>query len=100
MSDSLDLETAAMQAREARARLAGTAQQLQSRLAPSRLLDDAVENVRSGATELAQTTADAARRRPHVAVVAGAVGLALVAHRPLWRLARRLTGRRRKPTDD
>jgi hypothetical protein len=99
MSDSLDLEAAALQAREARARLAETANELQSRLAPARLLDDAVENVRTGATGLAHTTADAARRRPGAAAAAAALGVALIAHRPLWRLARRITGRRRPETD-
>ncbi len=92
MSDSLDLETAALQAREARARLAGTAQEIQSRLAPARLLDDAVGTVRDGATELAHSTADAARRRPRAAIAAAGIGVALLAHRPLWRLARRITG--------
>jgi hypothetical protein len=99
VSDSLALEAAALQAREARARLAGTAQELQARLAPARLLDDAVETVRTSATELAHTTSDAARRRPRAAVAAAAIGVALLAHRPLWRLARRIVGRKPRETD-
>ena len=99
MSDSTELETAALQVREARARLAGTVHELQSRLAPAKLLDDAVETVRSGATELAHTTADAARRRPQAATAALGVGVLLVLRRPLWRLVRRVTGRAAKETD-
>lgn len=92
MSDS-SLEVAVLQAREARARLAGTAEELQSRLAPSRLLDDAVETVRTGATELALTTAKSARRRPRAAIAVAVVGVFLLVRRPSWRLARRITGR-------
>lgn len=96
MSDSLDLEAAALQARDARARLADTAQELQARLAPARLLDEAVENARTGATELALTTAEAARRRPRVAMAAAGIGVVLLLRKPLGRFARWITHRKRE----
>lgn len=89
MSDGLALERAALQARLARERLFDTAHELQARLDPNTLIDEAVEGVKSTASGFANTTADAARRRPGVAAGAAGVALLLVIRKPLGRLFRR-----------
>lgn len=93
MTDSVDLETAALQARIARERLMGTAHELQERLAPSKLIDEAVTGVKDGAAGLAQTSVEAARRRPAVAAGIAVAGVALLLRKPLLRLGRKVTGK-------
>lgn len=98
MTDSSALEAATLNAQAARRRLTETTRELQQRLAPARLLDDAVASARVGAETLAQTSIRTAQRRPGIAAgVAAAVALLLLRH-PIGRLRRRLL-RRRKETD-
>lgn len=98
MSESTEVEAAALVARAARERLMATAHQLQTEIAPSRLLDEAVTNVKDGATALALTSTEAARRRPGVAAGIAAAGALLLLRGPLWRGLGRMFGRRkRKP---
>lgn len=62
----------------ARARLFGTLAQVQDRLKPSHLAQDAVESATQGIASAARKGADAARKRPFaVAAVAGAIGLVM-----------------------
>jgi hypothetical protein len=86
MSDSIDLETAAMNAKLARQRLAGTAAELQDRLAPAKLLDNAVTGVKDGAGAIALNSVDAARRRPAVAAGIAAGAALLILRKPILRL--------------
>jgi len=74
---------------DARKRLAQTMVALQSRLKPSALARDAVEELREAAGELAQAGMDAAKRKP--LAVAGTVAAfgAFLARKPLARLFRR-----------
>lgn len=95
MTDTVALDAAALQVRMAREKMIGTAHQLQARLAPATLLDQAVETVRSGATDLALTTTNSARRSPGLAAGAVAAVVLFLVRRPLWRLLRG----RRKATD-
>jgi hypothetical protein len=96
VTDTTALDAASLQARMAREKLMGTAHQLQARLDPATLLDEAVETVRTGAADLALTTSATARRRPAVAAGAVVAGLLLLLRRPLWRLVRRP---RKQPAD-
>lgn len=62
----------------ARARLFGTLGQVQERLKPSHLAQDAVESAAHGIASVARKGADAARKRPFaVAAIAGAIGLVM-----------------------
>lgn len=89
MTGSTELDAAALQARMAREKLLGTAHQIQARLNPTTLLDQTVDTVRTGASDLALTTTDAARRNPGAAAGAVAAGALLLLRKPLWRLVRR-----------
>lgn len=61
---------------EARARLIGTLGEIQQRLRPSTLAQDAVESAAAGVARVARNSADAVRKRPlAIAAVVGAVGL-------------------------
>jgi hypothetical protein len=61
---------------EARARLLGTLGEIQQRLRPSTLAQDAVESAAAGVASVARKGADAVRKRPvAIAAVAGVIGL-------------------------
>ena len=63
---------------EARAKLLGTLGELQQRLRPSTLAQDAMESAAHGVATVARRSADAVRKRPiAVAAVAGAIGLVM-----------------------
>ena len=79
----------------ARERLFATARELQSRLEPSSLLDDAVTNVREQSARMARTAGDTIRERPAALGAAAAAGALLIVHRPLLRFGRRLFRRDR-----
>lgn len=96
MSDSVRLEAAAIEAQAARARLMETMHELQARLDPPRLIDEAVTTAKSGALGLVEQARDAAFRRPGVAFAIGAGAALLVLRRPLRRLFRR---KRAKPVE-
>ena len=61
---------------EARGRLLATLGEIQARLRPSTLAQDAVESAAAGVARVARNGADAVRKRPlAIAALAGAVGL-------------------------
>lgn len=61
---------------EARERLLGTLGEIQQRLRPSTLAQDAVESAAHGVATFARNSADAVRKRPlAIAAVAGVIGL-------------------------
>ncbi|MCW3849230.1 hypothetical protein OF829_18485 [Sphingomonas sp. LB-2] len=63
---------------EARARLLGTLGEIQQRLRPSTLAQDAVESAAAGVATVARKGADAVRKRPvALAAVAGGIGLVM-----------------------
>jgi len=71
-------DVAAAQARlaAARARLFGTLGEVQQRLRPSHLAQDAVESAAQGVASVARKGAEAVRARPFAAAgIAGAIGL-------------------------
>jgi hypothetical protein len=84
----------------ARARLLATAQEIQNRLEPSNLLDEAVTKTRETSVRFARTASDTIRERPVAFGLAFAAGALLFAHRPLLRLGRRLFGKSDETEDD
>jgi hypothetical protein len=96
--DALDSAKAAAEA--ARARLFATAQEIQGRLEPQTLLDEAVGTVREQSAKLARTAGDTARERPGMVGAAAAAGALLVLRKPLMRLGKRLFGRRKREDDE
>lgn len=90
------VEAAQSQVDAARGRLMATVEEIQQRIAPSTLMDEALDQVRSRSTELAQSAGRIARERP-ATVVATAAGIgAVLARRPLARLAARIFGRKQE----
>ncbi len=95
MSDTkaISVEAAQAQVDAARLRLSATVEEIQLRINPRTLLDEAITEVRTRSSDLAQTAADTVREQPAV-VAAGAASVGLVLFRkPLGRLFRKITGR-------
>lgn len=94
-----NLDEAKADARTARARLIGTVEEIQARIAPSNLLDDALTGLRTRSADLAESAGRAARQRPGaIAAVAAGVAL-LLARKPIARLGGKLF-RRGEETPD
>jgi len=85
-----DLAAAKRDAEAARARLLGTAYELQGRLAPRNLAENAIEALRDKSQAAAEGAANVVRRRPLAATAAVAGLLALVAFKPIAMLVGRL----------
>lgn len=86
-----EIDRARSQAAAARERLIGIARELQERVRPSTLAEDAVSELKRKGGEVIDGVGRAASRRP-VAVSAAAAGItALLLGRPIVRLARRWT---------
>ena len=73
-----DVAAAKARAEAARARLFGTLGQVQTRLKPANLAQDAVDSAAQGVASVARKGVDAARARPVAAAgIVGAIGLFL-----------------------
>lgn len=73
-----DLENAEARIREARQRLFSTIGDVQERLRPSALAQDAVESAAQGVASVARKGAEAVRSRPFAAAaIAGTIGLVM-----------------------
>jgi hypothetical protein len=78
----------------ARARLLETVDEIQARVAPAQLLDDALNGVKARSADIVETAGGVVRDRPGT-VAASAAGVALLfARRPIARLARRIFSRK------
>jgi thioesterase domain-containing protein len=88
-----ELAKAEAESSEARHRLAMTVVALQSRLKPSALARDAVEELKEAGGEMARSGLEAVKRNPLPAIGVTALLTAFVARKPLARLFRR------QPTD-
>ncbi len=87
------LDEAEQQVAVARAQLLGTVESIQARLAPSHLLEDAIDGIKTRSGILAESAGQVVRDRP-VATAAGAAGVALLlARKPIARIVRRLFSR-------
>lgn len=94
--DTPEVAAARIQADRARARLMGTARELQERLSPGTLAKDAWEGAKSKGADWAEDAVDAVRRRP---AIAGGVVAALAlffARKPLIELAGEVKAKARK----
>ena len=91
-----DVDVAQSRVDAARGRLMATIEQIQQRIAPSSLMDEAIEQVKTRSSELAQSAGQVVRERPAtVAATAAGIGL-LLAAKPLSRLF----GGRKAPPDE
>ena len=94
MSGTKSVEEALADTRAARARLIGTLEEIQARVAPSRLFDETLNNVRDRSAELVQSAGEVAKARPGAVAGAATAGILLLARKPLWRIGRCLLGRK------
>jgi hypothetical protein len=92
MSDA-DIAAARLQAAAARDRLIGSAHELQARLSPGTLAENAWDGLRDKSEAAAETAMETARKHP-VATGAAVAGVAaLIARKPMGRLFARLRGK-------
>ena len=85
-ADISDVDVAQSEVDGARDRLMATVEQIQQRIAPSTLMDEALEQVKTRSSELAQSAGRVVRDRPAtVAATAAGIGL-LLAAKPLSRV--------------
>lgn len=85
-SNVRDVDVAQSEVDSARGRLMATIEQIQQRVAPSSLMDEAIDQVKTRSAELAQSAGQAVRERPAtVAAAAAGIGL-LLAAKPLSKL--------------
>lgn len=81
-----DVDVAQSQVDAARGRLMATIEQIQQKIAPSTLMDEALEQLKTRSAELARSTGKVVRERPAtVAATAAGIGL-LLAAKPLSKL--------------
>jgi hypothetical protein len=90
MTDTPQVLAAKADAEQAQARFMATLHELQHRIAPSTIANQAW----SGA-DLAEDAVDAVRKRPYAAGGAVAALAVFLAREPLWDFASRLVGRRK-----
>ena len=81
-----EVDVAQSQVDAARGRLMATIEEIQQRIAPSTLMDEAIEQVKTRSADLANSAGQVVRERPAtVAATVAGLGL-LVAAKPLSRL--------------
>jgi uncharacterized protein DUF3618 len=90
--DTPEVAAARIEAERARARLMETAQDLQARLRPKTLAQNAWEGAKMKGADLAEDAVDAVRRRPLAATGLVAAIALFIAREPLRDLAGRLVG--------
>lgn len=91
-----DVELAQSEVDSARGRLMATFEQIQQRIAPSTLVEEAIEQVKTRSTEIAHSASDVVRERPATfAATAAGIGFFLAA-KPLTMLF----GRRKAKADE
>jgi ElaB/YqjD/DUF883 family membrane-anchored ribosome-binding protein len=85
-SNVSEVDVAQSEVDNARGRLMATIEQIQQRIAPSTLMDEAIDQVKTRSAELAQSAGQVVRERPAtVAAAAAGIGL-LLAAKPLSKL--------------
>jgi len=99
MSDSPNLLAAKADAEQAQARFMATLHELQHRVAPGTLAQNAWSGAKSKGADLAEDAVDAVRKRPYAAGGAVAALAVFLAREPLWDLASRLIGRGKGEAD-
>lgn len=87
MSDTPKITAARIEADRARARLMGTARELQERLSPGTIAQSAWDGAKAKGADLAEDAVDAVRRRPAIASAVVAAVTLFLAREPLIDLA-------------
>lgn len=96
MTDTPEIAAARVQVERSRARVMGTAQELQERLSPKTLARGAWQGAKEKGADLAENTVDAVRARPVAATGAVAAVAMFLAREPLMDLAGKIVGSKRK----
>ena len=91
-ADTPEVAAARIEAERARARLMDTARELQERLSPGNLAQNAWEGAKSKGADLAEDAVDAVRRRPAIAGGLVAAIALFLAREPLIDMAGKLAG--------
>jgi predicted transcriptional regulator len=92
-SNVAEVDVACAEVTQARSHLLGTIEEIQARLAPRNIVDEAMEQLRMRSVDFAKNAGRTARERP-MTVVASVTGLALLlAHKPLGRLVAKILRR-------
>jgi hypothetical protein len=90
---------AAVKVEESRARLTATLGELQARVAPSSLANEAIDELRTRSTDLAEGASRLARRNPGAVAGTVAAAILLLVRKPVWSLLRRITGNKKTRPD-
>jgi len=85
--DTPEVTAARIEAERSRARLMGTAHELQERISPKVLARDTWEGAKEKGADFAETAVDAVRARPLAAGGAVAALTMFLARKPLWNFA-------------
>ena len=91
-ADTPQVAAARIKAEKARAELMATAHELQQRLSPAVLAQNAWEGAKSKGTDLAEDAVDAVRKRPAIASGIVAALALFLAREPLMEAAGKLAG--------
>jgi hypothetical protein len=92
MSESPEITAARLDVERSRARLMGTAQELQDRLSPRTLAKGAWQGAKEKGADMAEDAVDAVRARPIAATGVVAAITMFLAREPLWDLATKIVG--------
>jgi hypothetical protein len=87
-----DLLCAKQELERAKSRFHETLGKIEHALSPEGLADDAGRAIRAKMSEAVTKGVETARERPYALAAGASALLALIAGRPLWKAARRLTG--------
>ena len=89
MTDTPEIAAARLAVERSRARLMGTAHELQERLSPKTLAKDAWQGAKEKGADIAEDAVDAVKSRPIAATGVVAALAMFLAREPLWELATR-----------
>ena len=92
MTDTPEIAAARLSVERSRARLMGTAHELQERLSPKTLAKDAWQGAKEKGADIAEDAVDAVKSRPIAATGVVAALAMFLAREPLWELATKIAG--------
>ncbi len=92
VTDSAEVAVARLAVERSRARLMGTAQELQDRLSPKTLAKGAWQGAKEKGADIAEDAVDAVKARPFAASGVVAAITMFLAREPLWDLATKIAG--------
>ena len=92
MTDTPEIVAARLAVERSRARLMGTAHELQERLSPKTLAKGAWQGAKEKGADMAEDAVDAVKARPIAATGVVAALTMFLAREPLWELATKIAG--------